>query len=239
MRAIWKGTVRVSLLTVPVKLYKALTDNKPSFHLICNRCHSRLKYQLYCENCNRVVPRSDVMKGYEISKDQIVPLEQSDLERMKVEGDKVIHIEYFTPTVPEVYHETAYLLGPEGDPHPYLVLREMIKKRTAVGHVVLRDRLRHVCLKRFKDVVVMYSLNCGVKELPVQGKVGKEELKLAMELVMKLTKPFKPVFEDSREKVLSEILSRKMKGHDVEKERLKVTSLMDQLRQAVDAATQS
>jgi len=179
------------------------------------------------------------MKGYEVSKDQIVPLEQSDLEKMKVEGDKVIHIEYFTPTVPEVYYETAYLLGPDGDPHPYLLLREMVRKRAAVGHVVLRDRPRYVCLKRFKDVVVMYSLNCGVKELAVQGKVNKEELKLAMELVMKLTKPFKPVFEDSQEKVLSEILSRKMKAHDVGKEKLKITSLMDQLRQAVSAVTQS
>ena len=236
MRAIWKGTVRVSLLTVPVKLYRALTDNKPTFHLICNKCHNRLKYQLYCESCGHVVPRTEAMKGYEVSKDQIIPLEQEDLERMKVEGDKVIHVEYFASTVPEVYHETAYLLGPDGDPHPYLLLREMVKKRAAVGHVVLRDRLRHVCLKRFKDAVVMYSLNCGVKELSVQGKVGKEELKLAMELVMKLTKPFQPVFEDSRDKVLTEILSRKMKGHDVEKEKLKVTSLMDQLRQAINVA---
>ena len=192
MRTVWQGIIRVCSVEVPVRLYRAFPSNRGTpLHLICPKCHQKLKYRLFCESCNREVTRSEAMKGYEVSKGQLIPVDPVD--KLMVVDDKTIHVDYFAPRVPEIYHDTAYVVGPNGDAHTYVLLREVLKKRAAVGHMTFRGKLRQVCLKRVDDLIVVYTLTVGkLRKIEVVGKAKRKEVAVMKELVVRLTHPFQP-----------------------------------------------
>ena len=196
MRTVWQGIIRVRSVEVPVRLYRAFPSNHGTpLHLICPKCHQKLKYRLFCESCNREVARSEAMKGYEVSKGQLIPVDPVD--KLMVVDDKTIHVDYFAPYVPEIYHDTAYVVGPDGDAHAYVLLREVLRKRVAVGHMTFRDKTRRVCLKRVDDLIVAFTLTSEeLRRINVVGKVKRKELSAMKELAVRLTRPFQPV-EDS------------------------------------------
>ncbi|RLI16766.1 hypothetical protein DRO41_00665 [Candidatus Bathyarchaeota archaeon] len=196
MRTVWQGIIRVRSVEVPVRLYRAFPSNHGTpLHLICPTCHRKLKYRLFCESCGREVDRSEAMKGYEVSKGQLVPVDPVD--KLMVVDDKTIHVDYFAPHVPEIYHDTAYVVGPDGDAHAYVLLREVLRKRVAVGHMTFRDKTRRVCLKRVDDFIVAFTLTSEeLRRIDVVGKVKRKELSVMKELAVRLTRPFQPV-EDS------------------------------------------
>src|SRR5262249_19197741 len=115
-RAIAGGTISFGLVSIPVKLYAATQAGTGiSFNLLHSACGTRLKQQYICPNENVVVPREDMVKGYEFAKDQYVTFTTEELKAMEEKATQTIDISEFVPLerVDPVYFDKAYYLGPE------------------------------------------------------------------------------------------------------------------------------
>jgi len=238
MKAIWKGQIRFSLVHIPIKAYRAKNStNEVSFSHLCPKCYRRLRSQLFCEFCNQVVDKAKAIKGYKISKDEYVPVPEAELNKLKMESDKLIRVDYFCKQVDDIYLDSCYILQPDESDYTYSLFKQVLKDRIAVGNVIMRNKDIPVALKASNGVVVMWTLT-EAKEIEVKDvKVNKEELKLAKKLADKMTKPFskdslKTEAAERAEKVITRLTKRKVKDTRIEKK--KVISLMEQLKKAVN-----
>src|SRR3712207_472299 len=92
------GTISFGLVSIPVKMFAATNSGATvSFNLIHEKCGSRIKQQIYCPVCEKVVERSELVKGFEFSKDQYVQFTSEELEAIERENSKMIDIEEFVP----------------------------------------------------------------------------------------------------------------------------------------------
>jgi len=237
MRAIWKGQIRFSLVHIPVKVYRAKQDNEVSFSHLCPKCFRRLRSQLYCEFCNEVIDRAHAIKGYKISKDEYVPVPEAELNKLKMESDKLIRVNYFCKAIDDIYLDSCYLLQPDESDYTYSLFKQVLKDRVAVGNVIIRGKDTPVALRASNGAIVMWTLT-EAKEVEVnETKVNREELRLARKLAEKMTRPFdtnslKSERAEKVEKVLTKLTKRKVKN--ARAERKKVVSLMEQLKKAVN-----
>jgi DNA end-binding protein Ku len=94
-RSIWTGHIRISLLTIPIRVYTALNEaDKITFNQLHKDCHQRLKQQLVCPVHGKV-EREQVVKGYEVEKDRFVVMDTSDLDAVKLETTHTIDMVHF------------------------------------------------------------------------------------------------------------------------------------------------
>src|SRR5712692_2642373 len=129
-RPIASGTVSFGLVSIPVKLYSAgESKSAVSFNLLHAKCKSRLKQQYVCPTDNEIVPRDQMVKGYEFAKDQYVAFTEEELKAMGQEAQRAIEITEFVPAeeVDPIYFDGAYYLGPDqgGDKAYHLLVRAM------------------------------------------------------------------------------------------------------------------
>src|SRR2546429_183516 len=132
-RSIASLTISFGMVSIPVKLYSATEASKAiSFNLLHKACGSRLKQQYLCVKEEVVVPREDMVKGYEFAKDQYVMFSPEELKAMEEVGTHSAEITEFVPlkTVDPVYFDKAYYLGPDkGGAKPYALLARALRER--------------------------------------------------------------------------------------------------------------
>ena len=109
-RMLQSGSISFGLVTIAVKLYTATSPQSVSFHLIHPKCGGRIKQQQICPTCQAVVDRGDLVRGYELGKDQYVQLTDKELESLEQESSQSIDIVGFVPlsTVDPIYCEKTY-----------------------------------------------------------------------------------------------------------------------------------
>ena len=90
-RSIWKGSISLGLVNIPIKLYPATEGKEFSFHQMCSKSH-RIEYKRWCPAEEREVPWSEIQKGYEISKERYIVLQKEDFESIKIKTTKIIVI---------------------------------------------------------------------------------------------------------------------------------------------------
>ena len=114
-RSLGSGIISFGLVSIPIRLYLAAVSERVSFHLLHAKCGSRIKYQNVCPVCDKVVDRSELVKGYEFARDQYVRLTDDELEALEGEASKEIEIAEFVPlsSIDPVYLDQAYYLGPD------------------------------------------------------------------------------------------------------------------------------
>src|SRR5512140_354423 len=131
-RSISTGTLAFGMVSIPIRLYSAgEAASAVSFNLLHGKCQSRLKQQYVCPKDGEIVPRDQMVKGYEFAKDQYVVFSEEELKSMAEETQKAIEITEFVPaaTVDPVYFDRAYYLGPdEGGAKAYRLLCEAMKQ---------------------------------------------------------------------------------------------------------------
>ena len=92
-RPTWKGYLKVSLVTIPVKVYPATESAAAlSFNQLHAECQTRIQQKRWCPKCEREVPNTDIVKGYEFEKGQYVVIEEDDLQKVRVESTRVINL---------------------------------------------------------------------------------------------------------------------------------------------------
>lgn len=225
-RALGTANISFGLVSIPVKLYSAANaSGSMSFNLLHSRCGSRLKQQYICSKEETIVPREEMVKGYEFSKDQYVLFTPEELKAFEQEATQTIEVTEFVPIekVDPVYYDKPYYLGPDkGGAKPYRLLAEVMKEtgRVALAKYAARGKQYLVMLRPSGEGLVMQQLLYAdevrpFSEVPLDAAEVKEsELKLARMLVQEsASEAFRPdEYEDEVKKRIQEALDRKVKG---------------------------
>ena len=178
-RAIWTGTISFGLVNVPVRMYSAIDENDLHFHLIHEPDGGRIGYQKICKAEDKPVPDDEIVKAFEIEKDELVVLTDEDFAAAKVEGVKTIEISDFVPyeEIDPIYFERTYYLGPqEGGEKVYALLREAMEKTglAAIGKYVMRDRQHLGCLRVREGVITLEKMFFHDEIRPVEEIAPQE-----------------------------------------------------------------
>lgn len=254
MRAIWKGHIQFSLVTIPVRIYNAIDAGQTiSFNLLTKEGHNPVSYEKKDKVTGEALKNEDIVKGYQYEPGQYVIIEAEDFEKVKLKSEKVIEIQGFVDAseVHPSLFEAPYFIGPDGDvaAKTYGLLAETLKlsNMLGVGKVVLRDRETPLLLAPHEKGIVMYRLRYpnevrDINEVPLLRdiKPEKEQLKLAKTLLDSMTIKFKDIeMKDHYTEKLREIIEAKVVGKEVvivEEEAPKVVDIMTALKASIDAA---
>jgi DNA end-binding protein Ku len=197
-RSIASLTVSFGLVSIPVKLYSATEASRAiSFNLLHKACGSRLKQQYLCAKEEVVVPREEMVKGYEFAKDQYVVFTPEELKAVEETGSNMAEITEFVPlkAIDPVYFDKAYYLGPDkGGAKPYALLARALREsgRCALGRWAARGKQYIVMIRAVEDLVeglVMQQLLYAgevrsLRDIDIpKMDLKPAELKLAQQLI--------------------------------------------------------
>ena len=253
-RTSWKGFLKLSLVSVPVKAYTANnTDEEIRLNQLHGECHGRVRYKKVCE-AHGELKSEDIVSGYEYTKDQYVVIEEEELAKVRKQSDRSVAIDGFVAPdkIDPVYlaGKTYYLLpdGVAGN-RPYaLLVRGMVEANVvAVAQVVLSGREQLVMLRPQDGMLVMSVLNYPKKvraatpyreELP-EEKPSASELALANTLIgaSTLAEFDFQTYRDAYVENLTKLIQMKVAGQEIVKatdaEEPKILNLMDALKKSV------
>ena len=202
-RSIWSGTISFGLVSVPVKMFTAVSEHKLHFNLLHRKDESPIGYEKVCKKENKPVPEDEIVKAYEIEKGECVYLTDEDFEAARAEGAARFDIEQFVPIdeIDPIYFEHSYYLAPQdGGEKVYTLLVRAMEDAglAAVGTFVMRDRQHLGCLRVRDGVITLERMYFAdeirpAKELkPDRARVSKEELDMAASLIERFTGSFEP-----------------------------------------------
>lgn len=254
-RSSWKGYLRLSLVSCPVRLYPATTTSeRVTFNQLHKTTHNRINMKPVDPELG-LVERADLVKGYEYEPKQYVIIEDSDLEAVRIESNHTLNIEAFVDegAVDIVYQDVPYYLAPDGAmaEETFVVLREAMRKsgKLAIARLVLSSRERVVTIGARETGMFVSTLRNPsevrgtaeyFKDIPV-GKPDPEMLELAAKLIEQKVTEFDPQkYEDRYEAALMQMIREKLKGHKpiiaAAPERGNVINLMDALKASLSQA---
>jgi DNA end-binding protein Ku len=253
-RSMWKGAVSFGMVAIPVRLYLATESKSVSFRSLCP-CHKQpIKQKRHCAVTDDVLEYKEVLKGFEISKDQYVIIEEEDLENLPLASAHTIEILEFVDNdeIPaELYMKQAYYLEPEKvGVKPYYLLKEALKEvgKVAVGKIALRDREHMATVRPFGKGIIVNSLHWpdeirSMDELNLpeeEVKIDKREMAMAKMLIENLTDAFDPErYHDEYREAIIKLAQAKADGQEItvaEAEPPKVMDLMAALKASVEAS---
>src|SRR5215472_3263592 len=197
MRSIWKGHIRFSLVTIPIRIYNAVdTEETIRFNQLHKEDNGAVGYEKKCKKCGKALSVEEIVKGYQFEPEQYVIVSPEDLEKIKLKSTKVIDIEGFIDAsqVHPTLYESPYFAGPDGlvAAKTYSLLTQALQSsgKVGIGKVVLREREEVVLVGPLETGLVLYKLR-DPKELRKTADVpqleqiqaNKDELKLSISLV--------------------------------------------------------
>ena len=255
-RAIGNANISFGLVAIPVKLYSAANSSAGiSFNLLHAKCGSRLKQQYICpKEDNVIVPREEMTKGYEFSKDQYVLFSPEELKALEEESTQTVDVTEFVPMaeIDPVYYDKAYYLGPEkGGAKAYWLLSKALQQteRVALAKYAARGKQYLVMIRPVDGGLVMQQLMYADEVRPISEiELGKEdvkdsELKLATMLIeQRAVDRFHPEqYEDDVKKRIQGQLQKKIEtGQEISSSPKpktgEVIDLMEALRRSLAAS---
>lgn len=253
LRPTWKGYLKISLVTIPVRVFPA-TDTAAtlSFNQLHRTCQTRIQQKRWCPTCDVEVPSADLVKGYEFEKGRFVVVTDDDLAKVRTESTRVINLVHFTDqaAIDPIHLERPYYLAPDGAvaAEAFAVMREGMQGKAGIGKLALYGREYLVAVQPRGKGLVMYTMRHAaevrsmdaIDELrDVAATVKPEELKLARQVIQGFEAPLDLAgFRDEYQEELKRIIEAKIAGREiVEREEAappKVVSLMEALRQSLD-----
>ncbi|MER9894747.1 Ku protein [Mesorhizobium sp. M0119] len=248
-RASWKGYLKLSLVSCPVRLYPATSaSERISFNQLHKKTHNRINMKPVDPELG-LVERSDLVKGYEYEDKQYIIIDDTDLDAVRIESNHTMNIEAFVDehSVDVIYQDAPYYLAPDGAmaEETFAVLREAMRKsgKLAIARLVLSSRERVVTIGARENGMFVCTLRNpnevrGTAEyfgnIPA-GNPDPEMLQLAEALIKQKETTFDPKnYEDRYEIALMAMIREKLKGHKpiiaAAPERGNVINLMDALK---------
>jgi DNA end-binding protein Ku len=257
-RSIWTGAISFGLVTVPVKLYSAVSRKTVRFHQLNGKTGVRIQQKRVDPTTGDEVAYEDIVKGYELTPDRYVLIEPGELEALDPKKTKSIEIEDFVALddIDPIYYDHPYYLAPgPGGAKPYRLLLEAMKEtgRVAIATVVIRSKQQLVAVRPIGD----HALGMATMVFPDEVidadsideieavediEINERELAIAEQLVESLAADFDPEkYHDTyREEVLA-LVERKAAGEHIavqpeaEEEDAEVPDLMSALKASLDA----
>lgn len=257
-RAVWKGSLRFGLVTIPVGLFAAETPDELDLDLIEKKSHAPVGYQRINKKTGRSVKPADVVKGYQLAKGRYVVLSDEELKRAVPEATQTIDVVGFVEStaIPPIYFERPYYLAPTGHgERAYALLREALARagRYALARLVVRTRQYVAAVYPWERVLVVHLLRYAhelrdAKELDLpaalpRGAASSKEMAMAEKLVASMEEEWRPEeFKDEyRDELLALIRKKARTGKEIEvdtapqeeKPKGEVVDLMALLKQSV------
>ncbi|MGH8901283.1 MAG: Ku protein [Egibacteraceae bacterium] len=253
MRTLWRGTLSLGLVTIPVGLYTAVEDRSPSFNQLRASDHARIGYKRVAKVDGQEVDHDDIVKGYEYERDRYVVFDPDELSTLKPKSSRMVEIQQFVPLeqIDPIYFDRAYYLAPEpAGAKAYALLAEAMTDRNTVAicTITLRDK-EHLATLRLRDGIFVletmhwpdevraFSLSeVGIDEVP---EPREQEVKMAHTLIESLTEDFDPdAFHDAYRERILEAVQAKVSGEEITvveaAEPATVVDLMDALKRSVE-----
>jgi DNA end-binding protein Ku len=232
-RAIWSGSINFGLISIPVKLYSAISDKSVRFNQIDRRNGARVRMQRVNAETGEVVPYAEIIKGYEVAKDTYVTLTEEELADFAPEATHSIDLECFVDLadIDPIYYEGAYHVAPAAAPKPYALLVKAMEAadKVAIARFVMRSK-EYLAALRPRDGALLLSMLVYEEELVGQDEIGgfeaiadvtvdKKEVVMAESLIASLSETFDPDhFHNSyRDKVLK-LIEAKTSGVELVKD---------------------
>lgn len=229
----WSGAISFGLVNVPIKLYSAVSKKTVRFHQINGETGSRISQRRVDATTGEEVAYENLVKGYEITKDNYVIIEPSELEALDPEKSRTIDIEDFVDLseIDPIYYDHPYYLVPaEGASKAYGLLLGAMQEsqRVAIARVVLRQKEQLVAIRPDKDgrLLMMETMIFADEVVPKDDldglpeaedlKVSDREIAMAQQLIESLVTDFEPskYKDEYREKVL-ELIEAKASGAEI------------------------
>jgi DNA end-binding protein Ku len=228
-KSIWNGTITFGMVNVPVKLYSATESKTVHFHEVHAKDGARIEHRRICPKEGKEVPYKQIVKGYEVSEDQYVVLDDEEVKAAAGDRGKVIHLREFVAAeeIDPVFFERTYFVGSRDDADAFRLLHEALNKtgRAGIGRFTFHDREYLVALRAGDDVLVLHTLRFHDEvvrgdELEIEGgsrKPSPKEIKMAGQLVKTLAEDFNPeAYEDTYRDAVLEMIKRKAKGEEID-----------------------
>src|SRR5262245_9896185 len=251
-RAISSATISFGLVSIPVKLYTTTeSSGQISFNML-HQCGTRVKQQYWCPKDEQVVPREEMVKGYEFAKGKYVTFTNEEIKALEEEASQMIEIREFLPLalVDPLHFERAYYLGPDkGGDKPYTLLSRAMEKtgRCAIASWAARGKQYLVLLRPFQGGLILEQLHYADElrsfdevERP-EAKVSEAELTLAEKLIEQIAvDAFEPKkYEDAVKKRLEQVIAQKVEGQEITfveapEPQGKIIDLMEALRASLE-----
>ena len=230
-RPYWKGQLRLSLVSLAVELHNAVeTSSQISFRMIHRPTGKRVQYRKAVPDVGEV-PAGEIIKGYEIARDQYVLLEPEEVEAVRLESKHILDLAQFVD-VAEIdprYFERPYYLLPadETAAEGYVVIREALARsgKAGIGQLVVGGREHLVAVTPVGRGLVMEILRYGAEVKPAEaffdevreGDVDPEMVEIASQIVERKSAAFDPhAFRDRYATALRELVQEKAKGRPIE-----------------------
>jgi DNA end-binding protein Ku len=252
-RAYWTGNLRLSLVTIPVRLYPATsTERKIELHQIHEPSGKRVRYQKVAPGVGPV-ENEEITKGYEYEKGKYVLLDQKEIDELKLESKQTIELVRFVDSsaIDARYFEKPYYLLPDGDAaeEGYIIMQKALAQtdKIGVGQLILRGQGNIVALKPIGRGLMLEILRHANEVKPADAffeevpttKVDKEALDLAVELIERKSGAFEPQkFKDEYNEAVWELINAKLEHRAPaivtgELGTAKVINIMDALKRSV------
>jgi DNA end-binding protein Ku len=251
-RSISTASLTFGLVSIPVRLFPATSSKSVTFHLLHAKDQSRIQQKIYCPKEDKIVDRSELVRGYEVEKDRYVTFTDEELKKLEAQADRAVEISEFIPAteVDPVYFENSYLLGCEPvSAKAYHLLKEAMTRagRVGVAKYTMRGKERLVLIRPYDGGLMLHTMyyndeirSFGEIDHGAGAAVKESELGLAQRLITDLTqKKFNPseFKDDYRQRVL-EAAEQKLAGHELtepapEVHHGKVIDLMSALKESL------
>ena len=255
-RATWKGYLKISLVNIPIKVFPATeSSGSISFNQLHGECQTRIQQKKWCPHCEREVPNSEIVKGFEFEKGRYVIMTDEDLEKVRPESTRVIDLVQFADgaSLDPMYVDRTYYLAPDGSVagDAFAVMRDGMQGKVGIGKLALYGREYLVAVRPFQRGIVMHTLHHAaemrgidaVDELQsVPTTVKPEEMKLARQVIQTFEQPLNLAeYKDEYREGLQRIIDAKVAGEEIVATSTeappKVVNLMEALKKSLDTVS--
>ncbi len=224
-RPLWSGSLSFGLINIPVYLYSGSKDRALKFRLLHKEDYSPVNYKKFCSADGAELSEEDIVKGYEIEKNQFVLLEKEDFEKADARKVSTIEISNFVDesAIDPIYYDKPYYIEADKKAEKaYILLREALKKskKAGVATYVIREREQLGIIRAEDNMLILNQLRhedeirmpSGLN-FPPAKETTKEEMEIASLLIEKLSKPFDiKKYKDTYSDALLKVIKERSKG---------------------------
>ena len=254
MRAIWKGHIRFSLVTIPIRVYNAVESAAPiRFNQLHKEDGGRIGYEKKCKVCGETVKPGEIVKAYAYEPDQYVTFDSADFEKIRLKSTKVIEMEGFIDAsqIDTTLYDSPYFVGPDGPvaTRSYALLSNALKEtgKLGIGKVVLRDREEVVLVGPHDSGIVLYKIRYPdtlrkMNSVPMleEHESDAEQLKLAVSLIESMQTSLENIeLKDQYQDAVREMIQAKIEGKETVTgvvESPQIIDIMSALKESIAAS---
>jgi DNA end-binding protein Ku len=199
MRSVWNGNIAFGLVSIPIKLYSAVSQRSVGFKLLCKGCMTPIRYERHCEGCDGPIDWNDTMKALDLGDGQYLPFTKEELDTIKPEKTDRIEIVEFVAMdeIEPIYYDKFYFCGPSRKTdRSYFLLKKVLEDsgQVAIGRFVMREREYVAAIQPYRSGLLLAALNYSyeirdvddIETLKEPPELKKQELELARKLVNQL-----------------------------------------------------